>query len=143
MNLITIQRLNTSIDAHLLQNYLESEGIESFILDEHTVDVNPLFSNAIGGVRLQVREGDAERAVELIEDYNHKPFLDKQGKEIKCPKCASTRLYADFNSMKNAGSFMAAVTAIFFGAFPIYRKRVYRCKACDHEFDPTKPVEEL
>jgi len=33
MNLITVQRLNTSIDARLLQNYLDSEGIESFIFD--------------------------------------------------------------------------------------------------------------
>lgn len=36
MKLITVQRLNASIDAHLLQNYLESEGIESFIQDEHS-----------------------------------------------------------------------------------------------------------
>ena len=73
MKLITVQRLNTSIDAHLLQNYLESEGIDSFIQDEHTVDINPLFSNAIGGVRLQVREEDVEKAVEIIDTYNHKP----------------------------------------------------------------------
>lgn len=139
MHLLTVHRLHTSIDAHLLQNYLESEGIESFILDEHTVDVNPLFSNAIGGVRLQVREEDAPRAVALIEEYTYKPYLDQEGKEIACPECASTRLYADFNSMKHAGSFMAAITAILFGALPLYKKRVYRCKECEHEFDPTKP----
>lgn len=137
MNLITIQRLNTSIDAHLLQNYLESEDIESFILDEHTVDMNPLFSNAIGGVRLQVKEEDVERAKELIEIYYHKPYLDKEGNEVKCPQCASTHLFGDFNSMKNAGSVMAAITSFFFGVFPIYRKRVYRCKECDTEFEPS------
>lgn len=102
------------------------------------MDVNPLFSNAIGGVRLQVREEDVERAVALIEDYNHKPYLDKQGKEITCPQCGSTKLFADFNSMKNAGSVMAAITSLFFGVFPIYRKRVYRCKECDYEFEPMK-----
>lgn len=138
MNLTTVQHLNTSIDAHLLQNYLESEGIESFILDEFTVDMNPLFSNAIGGVRLQVREEDVERAKELIDEYNHKPYLDKEGKEIKCPACESTRLFGDFNSMKNAGSVMAAITSIIFGAFPLYRKRVYKCKECDLEFEPNK-----
>lgn len=137
MNLITVYRLNTSIDAYLLQNYLESEDIESFILDEHTVDMNPLFSNAIGGVRLQVKEEDVERALEVIETYNFKPYLDDQGNEIICPKCDSNRLYADFNSMKNAGSVFAAITSIFFGVFPIYRKRVYRCKECDTEFEPS------
>ncbi len=137
MNLITVQRLYTSIDAHLLQNYLESEDIESFILDEFTVDVNPLISNAIGGVRLQVREEDVERALEVIEIYKHKPYLDKAGDEVKCPKCESTRLFGNFNSMKNAGSIFAAITSIFFGVFPIYRKRVYRCKECDTEFEPS------
>ena len=136
MKLITVQRLNTSIDAHLLQNYLESEGIDSFIQDEHTVDINPLFSNAIGGVRLQVREEDVEKAVEIIDTYNHKPYLDKKGNEIKCPQCESTRLYADFNSMKDIGSVMAALTSLLFGVLPLYRKRVYRCKECDHEFNP-------
>ena len=70
MKLITVQRLNTSIDAHLLQNYLESEGIDSFIQDEHTVDINPLFSNAIGGVRLQVREEDVEKANKAFTLYS-------------------------------------------------------------------------
>src|SRR5690606_29204043 len=115
-------------------------GIESFILDELTVDVNPLFSNAIGGVRLQVREEDVERAKELVEEYNHKSYLDKAGNEISCPNCDSTRLYADFNSMKNAGSVLAAITSIIFGAFPLYRKRVYRCKECDVEFEPNKNI---
>lgn len=35
MYLITVSHLNTSIDTHLLQNYLESEYIESFILDKN------------------------------------------------------------------------------------------------------------
>lgn len=136
MKLITVQRLNTSIDARLLQSYLDSEGIESFIFDEFTVDLNPLISNAIGGIRLQVREEDLERALELIDTYNHKPYLDNEGKEVACPKCGSTRLFGDFNSMKNAGSVFAAITSIIFGVLPLYRKRVYRCKACETEFEP-------
>jgi DNA-directed RNA polymerase subunit RPC12/RpoP len=138
MELVTVQRLNTSIDAHLMQNVLEGEGIVSFIQDEHTVDMNALFSNAIGGVRLQVRPEDVQRALEVIDRHNHKPFLDKNGEEIACPQCQSTRLFSDFNSMKNAGSIFAAFVSILFSAFPIYRKRVYRCKECECEFEPAK-----
>ena len=90
-----------------------------------------------------MREEDVECALEIIEIYNHKPYLDKEGNAITCPKCASTRLYADFNSMKNAGSVFAAIISFLFGAFPLYRKRVYRCKKCDTEFEPTKPVENV
>jgi hypothetical protein len=45
---------------------LENEGIECFAKDEHFVSVNPFYSNAVGGVKLQVHEGDAERARELL-----------------------------------------------------------------------------
>lgn len=136
MKLVTVRRFTTSMDAHLLRVFLEDEDIECFIFDGHMVDMNVMISNALGGVRLQVREEQAEKALKLIEEYYYKPYLDDNGNEIKCPKCSSVRLYGDFYSIKNPKGFLAFLTSIWFAAFPIYRKRVYRCKECDHEFDP-------
>ena len=50
---------------------LEDEGIECLVPDEFTVIMNPLYSNAVGGVRLQVRESDIERAKEVLIHYGY------------------------------------------------------------------------
>ena len=47
---------------------LESEGIECRVLDELTVQVNPFYSNAIGGIKLQVREKDLEQARAILKE---------------------------------------------------------------------------
>ncbi|MBC7655284.1 MAG: DUF2007 domain-containing protein, partial [Oligoflexus sp.] len=37
-------------EAIIFKGKLESEGIEVFMRDNNTVDTNPLYSNAVGGV---------------------------------------------------------------------------------------------
>jgi len=45
---------------------LESHGIITRTLNEHTALVNPFYSNAIGGVELQVSDDDFEKAASLL-----------------------------------------------------------------------------
>jgi type III secretory pathway lipoprotein EscJ len=52
----------------VLRTRLEADGIECLVLDELTVQANPLYSNAVGGVKLQVRESDIQKAVEILKD---------------------------------------------------------------------------
>lgn len=52
----------------IIRGRLESEGIESFTQDETTIQVDPLFSNAIGGIKLLVHAEDAERAIEILAE---------------------------------------------------------------------------
>lgn len=46
---------------------LEAEGIRAYLQDEHTVTINPLFSNAIGGIKLMVYGEQVARAQELLQ----------------------------------------------------------------------------
>jgi hypothetical protein len=46
---------------------LEAEGIRAYLQDEHTVTINPIFSNAIGGIKLMVFEQQVARARELLQ----------------------------------------------------------------------------
>ena len=50
-----------------MQSYLTAEDIYSFLKDEHSVVMQPYLANAMGGVKLQVREADVERAIEVLE----------------------------------------------------------------------------
>ena len=45
---------------------LESEGIECFVCDDLTLNIVPFYSNAIGGIRLQVRESETQRATDIL-----------------------------------------------------------------------------
>lgn len=52
--------------ARIAQAMLESEGIISYLKNENFVSINPLLHGGMGGIELQVREEDAEIALELI-----------------------------------------------------------------------------
>lgn len=67
-NLVTIITFTYAHEITIIRGKLESEGIDCFVQDELTAQVNPLYSNAIGGVKLKVRESDAERAIEILKE---------------------------------------------------------------------------
>ena len=48
---------------------LEQEGIKAYLQDEYTVTIDPILSNAIGGIKLMVYDHQAERALELINGF--------------------------------------------------------------------------
>jgi len=55
----------------VIRTKLESEGIECFIKDELTVQSYNLYSNAVGGVKLQVLEEDVEQARKVLEELGY------------------------------------------------------------------------
>lgn len=65
-NLITVISFTLPHDAHFAKGKLQSEGIEVFIKDEMTAQVHNFYSNAIGGVKLQVRESDIAIAHQIL-----------------------------------------------------------------------------
>jgi hypothetical protein len=75
-NFVTIKTFTYPIDASIIRGKLESEGIECFIKDELTVQVDNFYSNAIGGVKLQVREKDVEHAVEILKEGGYATDAD-------------------------------------------------------------------
>ena len=60
-------------EADIAVGLLESCGLDCFLCDEHMHRVNPLATDVIGGVRLQVREQDLEVAKELLKEYTPLP----------------------------------------------------------------------
>lgn len=64
--LVTIARFQGISTASLARNRLEEAGIPSFLADAETITTDWLLSNAMGGVKLQVEAGDADRAREEL-----------------------------------------------------------------------------
>ena len=62
--LITIKTYTYPHEVYVERGKLESEGIQTFLKDEATVQVHNFYSNAVGGVKLQVFADDAKHAQE-------------------------------------------------------------------------------
>ena len=65
-SLETVATFSFAHEMGLVRSKLESEGIECFVKDELTAQT--YIYNAIGGMKLQVRSEDAERAREIIRE---------------------------------------------------------------------------
>ncbi len=68
---VTIYTFSYPHQAAIIQGRLESEGIETFLKDELTVQTYHFYSNAIGGIKLQVRENDVPDALEILKDAGY------------------------------------------------------------------------
>jgi hypothetical protein len=67
--LITIAQFNYFQDLIVIKSLLQEADIIFFTKDEETVTVDPLLSNAVGGIRLQVGEDDVIRAKRIVDEY--------------------------------------------------------------------------
>jgi hypothetical protein len=65
--LVTVVTFDQAAQAQLAKNALDEEGIQAAVSDETLVAMDWLLSNAVGGVKVQVWEEDAERAVAVLE----------------------------------------------------------------------------
>jgi hypothetical protein len=66
--LVTLTRCDQLIAAQLLCGRLGAEGIEGFIPDENMANQTWHLSRAIGGIRVQVRHADLERAQQILAE---------------------------------------------------------------------------
>ncbi|MEH0390679.1 DUF2007 domain-containing protein [Vibrio mimicus] len=127
--MIVVARFSFPHEAHIARANLESAGIESFIADDHTVNTQWLYSNAIGGVRLMVLEKDFEEATEILtSDFSEslEKHSETEGEQQDiCPHCGSSEITAH-----TQGKRPAFLVFILLG-FPLFfYKQGYKCNQC-------------
>jgi hypothetical protein len=64
--LVTVETFSSPWQAQLARACLESEGIHAVVADEHFFRLYGALSGTMGGVKLQVRPEEAQRAAELL-----------------------------------------------------------------------------
>lgn len=134
MELTTIKIFDNPIDLHLLKAILEDEGVKCFVFDENIVSVNPMYSYAVGGIKLKVRDEDFQKGQQIIDEIENAAFTDQNGEVIHCPHCHSKELIGNYRTVNDAKSILAVVTSFICNVIPFYMKSVYKCKKCDFEF---------
>ena len=111
-------------DVQILKGRLESDGIPVFLRDENTLNSDPMISNAIGGVKLQVYYSDRGRATDIYNEVRAYAVDDKGNLRI-CPNCKAKRMEIYYNRK-----------GLFYKLFPFFEKRKYKCLNCEFITEP-------
>ena len=121
------------VDAHIIMGRLQEDGIDCWLKDENTVTINPILTNAVGGIKLMVKKSDAEKAIVLLKDYH---FADQQSHP--CPDCGSNNTEL-ITSPRKASNWLFALFGYLFGGYAMHAEKTRHCFNCGKEFD--SPVE--
>ena len=117
----TLCTFSTLDEAQLARMKLEGSGIEAFIPDETMAQMNWLYTNAIGGIRLQVREDDLESARDVLE------LAPAEQGMVLCPQCGSRNV-----RFQRLSPFSAI--SIFLGFLLPSRSVSLQCQDCQKTF---------
>jgi hypothetical protein len=130
--IVAIRRYRDIPAALLAKSVLDSAGIENFLTDVNTVRMDWMWSNALGGVRLFVRDSDASAAEELLNQTFQDAF-EVEGQEPftqpRCPVCQSFDV-----SYKGLHRRIAYASVALGVPIPLARLG-WRCGACGHMWE--------
>jgi hypothetical protein len=143
-DLVTIARFYYLYEAELLAAKLEAEGIEAFIPDAMTISMDPFLANTIGGIRVQIRQADAQQArtVLAVVQQNNTPqptkpeFVTHNGKKMRlnkgvCMECDAAGIYITVQPLWR--SILSGVVALGVD-LPFSPPRICWCSECNAEW---------
>jgi hypothetical protein len=127
--LVTVRRYRDLAEAYVGRSLLESAGIPAWIADENLVRMDWFYSNLVGGMRLQVDEGEEAAAREILEEGA--PGTITYGEEEvyvqpTCPKCGSAEI--TLGSGTERGQSLVALYVLSIPVPP--REAIWQCEAC-------------
>lgn len=131
--LVTVMTINYHGETLRYEAMLNGSGIFYTWKDAETVTVDPLLSQAVGGIKLQVRPDDVEEVKAILKKFESDDESITQKAEIVhngaqyihideyCPNCDNFGVYMEH------GSFLKRLSK--FG-----QKRKRTCTDCKHEW---------
>ena len=134
--LVTVGQYRDLSEAIVARAVLEEAGIPCFLRDENTVRMDWLWSNVIGGMRLQVEEHDAAAAEALLAEPTPASFPIDSGPDFQqpvCPHCGAVDVMSDNLNQKLALTGTLAYGVMLPAVLPAMALRprnVWKCNAC-------------
>jgi len=134
--IIVFQTYYNPIEANIVKSRLLDSGVQCFLSDENTITINPLYTQALGGVKLHLFEKDVELAKSILEDQDVQIPLTEEAETATvaiCPKCGSSNVGYVQATKKRFGIFTIIVSFLLM-VYPFHAKKTYHCFNCEHEF---------
>jgi len=122
------------MEAAIIKARLEDSGIPCFLTDENVATINPLYNQAIGGVKLNVFEKDVERIDALLAEHNLLPQTDNgETEKVICPQCGSSNVGLGQATRKRF-SWWVTLVSLVLSIYPFKANQCYHCYDCGYEF---------
>lgn len=131
MDFIILNSYANYVDAHIAKGVLEEQGISCWLKDENTVTIDPILTNAVGGIKIMVPKADAQRAWEILNDLKK-----EQKKTVVCPNCGSHNV-EQVSTPRKAVNWFSAIATFILGDYAVAVDKVNHCFDCKHEFPQT------
>ncbi len=134
MDLVILQTFDNYFTANIQLTRLRSAGIECYLKDEYTVTIDPLLSNAIGGIKLLVRKSEESKIRKLLREMN----AESESKPL-CPLCGSHK----FNLVpkRSTENMLTAIATWLFSSYAVSAENVYQCINCGYESETLPEAE--
>jgi len=126
MDMVIIQTFDNSFNANIQLTRLRAAGIECYLKDEYTVTIDPLLSNAIGGIKLVVRKSEEYKVRRLLGEMNA-----SSDNRLLCPQCGSHKFI--LVPKRSTENLLTAITTWLFSAYAVSVENVYQCTDCGYE----------
>jgi hypothetical protein len=121
-DLVTMASYTSYLDAETDRLALESKGITVWILDE----LSPLGEGMNPGIRLQVREEDVIKALQILQSGPiPSSDLPEEIAEPPCPKCGSRNVMEQVEVQEPTPAFLTPTTE---------QAYFYTCSSCGHKW---------
>ena len=128
-----LQTFANYIEAHIVLGRFEEAGIKCWLKDENTVTIDPILTNAVGGIKLMVAANDMEKATELMHSIRQ-----QQIENYICPRCSSNNIEY-INTPRKAINWFGAILSWLLGSYAVSVEKTWHCFDCGYEFET--PVE--
>lgn len=125
------------IEANIVKSRLEDSGFSCFLTDENVATINPLYNQAIGGVKLNVFEKDVAQINKLLNEapgeVDDVTVVEEPSAQVVCVNCGSTNVSLG-QATQNRFSWWVTLISILLVVYPFKTNTCYHCYSCGHEF---------
>ncbi len=126
MDLVTLQTFDNYFTANIQLTRLRAAGIECYLNDEYTVTIDPILSNAIGGIKLVIRKGEERKVQKILNELNFHPH-----NPVLCTQCGSRSFITV--SKKSPQNIIAAILTWLLSSYAVSVENIYQCSDCGYE----------
>ena len=121
-----VKTFDNYFSANIILSRLQASGIECYLMDEFTVTLDPILTNAIGGIKLVVKKENAAAVKKILQAYQLEYLLS-----ATCPQCGSNSF--THVAKPNVTNYVTAILTWLFSSYAVATDYVYQCGNCGYE----------
>ena len=128
MDYVPVGVYDNYVSAHIVKGRLEEEGIICWLKDENTVTIDPILTNAVGGIKVMAKTQDADRAIGIL-----RVIKNEEQAGNPCPRCNSLNIEL-VSTPRKASNWFSAIIGLFLTSYAPKIDMVYHCFDCGAEY---------